>query len=78
MEGQIKKAEPLLALPLSMRDQVLGGGWQLSNCRYANISQLFQGFKSTDMLEVSLLLDKNFKPQYLGVSKNKTGAEYKQ
>jgi hypothetical protein len=31
-----------------------------------------------DMLEVSLLLDKNFKPQYLGVSKNKTGAEYKQ
>jgi len=34
--------------------------------------------KIFDLLEISLLLDKNFKPQYLGVSKNKTGAEYKQ
>jgi hypothetical protein len=28
-----------------------------------------------DMLEISLLLDKYFKPQYLGVSKDKRDAE---
>jgi hypothetical protein len=47
--------------------------WQFH--RYANISQHFQGPQSADLLEVSLLLDKYFKPQYLGVSKNKRGAE---
>jgi len=42
------------------------------------LSQVFEHVNIDDTLEISLLLDKNFKPQYLGVSKNKTGAEYKQ
>ena len=46
-----KKAEPLLALPSSNRNQVLGGGcnWGIADMRiYHNF---WEGFKSADMLE---------------------------
>jgi hypothetical protein len=60
------------------RGRLMGTDLALMIADIKRVSQLFWRFKSTDMLEISLLLDKNFKPQYLGVSKNKTGAEYKQ